>query len=175
MTFLSLWLPQFKCRSWFFRPKRVSFLHCQCCRSLASSHSTSITFTQSLICVALRHSLRDMLRRRDWDAQRNCCSLAWGSQTATVTEVALSTFMHLLWFSLKMRKVPLSEEEEIKVNKASHITYNIHPQITYLCQRWCRGFAGDRGPQQNLNKEAWSSVCGLHSVLDEAEGESPSH
>lgn len=147
--FLSLRLPQFKCRSWSLRPKRVSFLHCQCWRSLFSSHSKRTTFTQSLISVAPRQSLRDRLRMRDSEAQRNCCSLAWGSQGATVNEVALSTFMHLLWFSLKIRKEPLSGAGRNSFNSTSHMTISnsftirsfdskLNRQInggTYLCQQ----------------------------------------
>lgn len=110
--FLSLRLPQFKCRSSSFRPNRVSFLHCQCWSLLFSSHSKRRTFTQSLISAAPRQSLSLILRTRDSEAQRNCCSLARGSHWATVIEVALSTFMHLLWFSLKIRKEPVSGAEK---------------------------------------------------------------
>lgn len=112
MIFLSFLLPQFKCRSLSFRPKRVSFLHSQCCSWLLSSHSKRMTFTQSLMASAPRQSWSLRLRTRDSEAQRNCWSLACGSHRATVTEVGLSTLMHFLWFSLKIRKDPVSETEE---------------------------------------------------------------
>lgn len=145
MMFLSLRLPQLKCRSWFLRPNKVSFLHSQCCSSLFSSHSKRTTLTQSLISVAARQSLRDRLRTRDSEAQRNCCSLAWGLQFATVMEVALSTLTHLLWLSLKMRKEPLSAKN--RRNSSECLLERNQSEVSYLYRRWCRWLAAGRAPK----------------------------
>lgn len=108
ITLLSWLLPQFRCRSCSFRPKRVSVLHCQCWSSLFSSHSKRRTLTQSFISAAPMHNLKDRLMMRDSETQRNCCCLARGLQGTSVNEVALSTVMHLLCSWLKIRKLPLS-------------------------------------------------------------------